>query len=177
MVSLQRNKTFFPDTKNQCLMIGSGYRACRGMRKLIYNGVGGVGWQRGRGYYKDSAGSFFSILPLTDWPENDFENEMFIATLTLTFDPVGISSSSPRSCNSLYSLVLLPCFHITGISLMAEWLEQASQWHEVYCHDLEVIIMSSNPGHVELGVHSTSVSNCTWTKNILSFFRFFQGIT
>ena len=28
-------------------------------------------------------------------------------------------------------------------SLMAEWLEQASQWHEVYCHDLEV--MSSNP--------------------------------
>ena len=32
--------------------------------------------------------------------------------------------------------------------LMAEWLEQASQWHEMYCHDLEV--MSSNPGWVEL---------------------------
>ena len=26
---------------------------------------------------------------------------------------------------------------------MAKWLEQASQWHEMYCHDLEV--MSSNP--------------------------------
>ena len=25
---------------------------------------------------------------------------------------------------------------------MAEWSEQASQWHEMYCHDLEV--MSSN---------------------------------
>ena len=33
---------------------------------------------------------------------------------------------------------------------MAEWLEQASQWHEMYCHDLEV--MSSNPGRVELEV-------------------------
>ena len=28
-------------------------------------------------------------------------------------------------------------------SLMAEWLEQASQWHEMYRHDQEVI--SSNP--------------------------------
>ena len=27
---------------------------------------------------------------------------------------------------------------------MAKWLEQASQSHEMYCHDLEV--MSSNPG-------------------------------
>ena len=32
---------------------------------------------------------------------------------------------------------------------MAKWLEQASQWHEMYCHDLGV--MSSNPGRVELG--------------------------
>ena len=32
---------------------------------------------------------------------------------------------------------------------MAEWLQQASQWHEMYYHDLEV--MSSNPGRVELG--------------------------
>ena len=24
-------------------------------------------------------------------------------------------------------------------SLMAEWLEQASQWHEKYCRDLEVM--------------------------------------
>ena len=35
-------------------------------------------------------------------------------------------------------------------SLMAKWLEQASQRHEMYCHDLEV--MSSNPGWVELEV-------------------------
>ena len=47
---------------------------------------------------------------------------------------------------------------------MAEWLEQAPQWHEVCCHDLEV--MSSNPGRVELGVLSTSVLSRTWTKNI-----------
>ena len=39
-------------------------------------------------------------------------------------------------------------------SLMTKWLEQASQWHEMYYHDLEV--MSSNPGQVELGVPSTS---------------------
>ena len=32
---------------------------------------------------------------------------------------------------------------------MAEWIEQASQWHELYCHDLEV--MSSNPGRLNLG--------------------------
>ena len=38
---------------------------------------------------------------------------------------------------------------------MAKWLEQASQWHEVYCHDLEV--MGSNPSLVELDVHGTSV--------------------
>ena len=47
---------------------------------------------------------------------------------------------------------------------MAEWLEQVSQWHEVYCHDLKV--MGSNPGWVELGVRSTSIPSCTWTKNI-----------
>ena len=49
---------------------------------------------------------------------------------------------------------------------MAQWLEQAPQWHEVYCHDLEV--MNSNPGRVELGVRSrpTSVLSYTWTKNI-----------
>ena len=46
---------------------------------------------------------------------------------------------------------------------MVKWLEQASQWHEVYCHDLEV--MSSNPSRVELGVRSTSVLSRTWTKN------------
>ena len=40
-------------------------------------------------------------------------------------------------------------------TLKAEWLEQASQGPEMYCHDLEV--MGSNPGEVELGVRSTSV--------------------
>ena len=38
------------------------------------------------------------------------------------------------------------------------------QWHEMYCHDLEV--MSSNPGRVELGVRSTSVLSRTWSKII-----------
>ena len=46
---------------------------------------------------------------------------------------------------------------------MAEWLVQASQRHEMYCHDLEV--MSSNPGLVELGVCGTSVLSCTGTLN------------
>ena len=46
---------------------------------------------------------------------------------------------------------------------MAEWLEQVSQWHEMYCHNLEV--MSSNPCRVKLGVCSTSVLSRTWTKN------------
>ena len=53
-------------------------------------------------------------------------------------------------------------------SLMAKWLEQASQWHEMYCHDLEV--MSSNPGRVELGVLGTSALSCTWIKTSLIFF-------
>ena len=46
--------------------------------------------------------------------------------------------------------------------LMAKWFEQASQWHEMYCHDLEV--KSSNPGRVELEVLGTSVLNRTWIK-------------
>ena len=56
---------------------------------------------------------------------------------------------------------------ITGISHY-QWFRKGnirtSQWHEVYCHDLEV--MSSNPGWVELGVLGTSVLSRTWTKNI-----------
>ena len=44
-------------------------------------------------------------------------------------------------------------------SLMAEWLKQASQRHDMYCHDIEV--MSSSPDQVELGVHSTSVLSRT----------------
>ena len=47
---------------------------------------------------------------------------------------------------------------------MAEWLEQASQWHEMYSHDLQV--MNSNPGWVELGVLSIAVLSRTCTKNI-----------
>ena len=43
--------------------------------------------------------------------------------------------------------------------LMAEWLGRASQRHEMYCHDLEV--MGSNPGSVELGVRGTG----TWCLN------------
>ena len=35
---------------------------------------------------------------------------------------------------------------------MTKWLDQASQSHEMYCHDLEV--MRSKPGRVELGVRS-----------------------
>ena len=42
---------------------------------------------------------------------------------------------------------------------MAKWLEQDSQCHEIYCHDLEVL--SLNPGRDELGVHSTSVLSRT----------------
>ena len=47
-------------------------------------------------------------------------------------------------------------------SLMAKWLEQASQWHDIYSHDLEV--MSLKPGRVELGVLGTSVLSHTWIK-------------
>ena len=38
---------------------------------------------------------------------------------------------------------------------MAKRLQQASQCHEMHCHDLE--FMGSNSGRVELGVCSTSV--------------------
>ena len=48
---------------------------------------------------------------------------------------------------------------------MAEWLEQASQWHEMYCHDLEVMSLSTS--RVELGVRSTSVLSRTWSTNII----------
>ena len=53
------------------------------------------------------------------------------------------------------------------VSLMAEWLEQLSQWHEMYCHGLGV--MSSNPGRVELGVRSISVLSGTWTKDCIKY--------
>ena len=44
-------------------------------------------------------------------------------------------------------------------SLRAEWLDQASHGHEMYCYDLEV--MSSNPSQVDLGVRCTSVRSRT----------------
>ena len=50
-------------------------------------------------------------------------------------------------------------------SLMAEWIQQVfHQWHEMYCHDLE--IMGLIPIWIELGMHSTSVLSLTWTKTI-----------
>ena len=33
------------------------------------------------------------------------------------------------------------------MAAMAEWLEQASQWHGMHCHDLEAV--SSSPGWVK----------------------------
>ena len=70
------------------------------------------------------------------------------------------------------------------VSLMTKWLEQVSQWHEMYCHDLEV--MSSNPGRVECGVHSTSVlvvfeqkylCNTRWLlQHILYFLEYSLGL-
>ena len=52
---------------------------------------------------------------------------------------------------------------------MVEWLQQASQWHEMYSHDLEVMI--SDPSRVDFGMRSTSVLSRrpTWTKNINSY--------
>ena len=65
--------------------------------------------------------------------------------------------------SSVPATVTLFCLNVR--SPMAKWLEQASQWHERYCHNLEV--MSSNPSWVELGVLGISVLSRTWTKNIL----------
>ena len=48
-------------------------------------------------------------------------------------------------------------------------LEQSSQWHELHCHDLEV--MSSNPGQVELGYYFCPKSNkkIFWNYKTLFF--------
>ena len=48
--------------------------------------------------------------------------------------------------------------------LMVHWLGQASEGHEAFCHDPEV--MDSNHGPVELEVHSPSVVGLG-TKNII----------
>ena len=60
-------------------------------------------------------------------------------------------------------------------SLMAEWLERASQWHEMCYHNLEII--SLNPGGIELGVYSTSVLWRTWTKTIFQWKTFVLHIS
>ena len=69
---------------------------------------------------------------------------------------VRISQDSPRRVPEL-------SYKWLKESLMAKWLEQASQWHEMYCHNLEV--MSLNSSRVELGMRSTSALSRNWTKN------------
>ena len=63
-------------------------------------------------------------------------------------------------------------------------IEQAYQWHQIYCHDLEVV--SSNPGWVELGVYGTSVikfalepkiSSCReWFASTLDLIFWYVGL-
>ena len=64
-----------------------------------------------------------------------------------------------------HSQMCLAILYRSILSLMAMRLEQASQWHEMHCHDLEVT--NSNPGRIELAVRGTFVPRRTWTKNIL----------
>ena len=45
-------------------------------------------------------------------------------------------------------------FSTVCVCTKTEWLGQASQGHEMYCHDFEV--MGSNPSRVKLGVCSAS---------------------
>ena len=81
-----------------------------------------------------------------------------------------------QSCG-IHTIIYLYLWVPLGVSLLCswegatymtrvtdtKWLEQASQWHEMYCYDLKVT--NSNPGRVELGVRTTSVLSHTWTKN------------
>ena len=78
-------------------------------------------------------------------------------------NPFGFRSSVgfSENCNVLHSVIHKKA-EVKQKSLIAAWLEQAPQWHEVYCHNLEV--MSSNPGWVELSVRSAYVLSHTWTK-------------
>ena len=73
-----------------------------------------------------------------------------------------------RSSKALSWCICLLCqFKCMNVlkALMVDWLEQASQIHEMYCHCLEV--MNSNPGWVELGMCNASALSHTWTKNIM----------
>ena len=73
--------------------------------------------------------------------------------------------NSPLPCP--FSLTLTKFFRCPQWkSLMVKWWELVYQWHEMYCHDLEVT--SLNLSRVELGVHSTSVLIRTWSKNKLT---------
>ena len=60
-------------------------------------------------------------------------------------------------CENLTLLSMPRPYHFLWLpkSLMVKWLEQVSRWHEVCCHDLEV--MSLNPDWFDLGVDGTSV--------------------
>ena len=60
---------------------------------------------------------------------------------------------------ALFSWLMFPCQQ----QMMS--VDQASQWHEMYCHDLDV--MSSSPDQAELGVRGTSVLSRTWTKHTI----------
>ena len=55
---------------------------------------------------------------------------------------------------NLGCIVLLSKSSLNQKSLMVKCLQQVTQWHEMDCHDLEV--MSLNPGRVEFGMYSTS---------------------
>ena len=76
-----------------------------------------------------------------------------------------------NSYSMLQKSALKPCYHEPLTTreynvTMATYLWLISQWHEVYCHDLEVV--SSNNSRVELRVRSTSVPSRIWTNNITS---------
>ena len=73
-----------------------------------------------------------------------------------------------NNMQQMYNVIEIRTFFNTLIlrkSLIAEWLEQVSKWHEMCCHDLEV--MSFELRWVELGVRSTSVLSHTWTTKSL----------
>ena len=94
-----------------------------------------------------------------------------------TWTKLSIASASVylRACafeiTSDLSKIMWQHISLKKKSLMAEWLEQASQWHEMYCHDLEV--MSLNPSRVELGVRTPSVLSRTWTKLTYTLFTYY----
>ena len=86
----------------------------------------------------------------------------------LTTEPPGISDFSQEEGMSLNSGRVELGVRSTSVLrelhvLMTEWLQQVSQWHDMYCYALEV--MSSNPGWVKLEVRSISVLSRTWPKS------------